>query len=214
MRSNKMIHPLANSFIITSIVIIADIFTSGKKLLTKYFIIFFLVLGMGYTYRAHADVNSSNILTEYHVGFHNIEYLISPNDPDYVDPRLPVWKKFMLHIKFAKSNYDEAEDYVWWHISDKYDDKEKAKLCFEAVLCGGLPIHPLGKAIGITLLLFKEYGLDCIDRYAYVNHLLNKAAYHVEMYEFYNEFEDGGMDDVCEKGYVVIHNHVDEEDQN
>lgn len=141
-----------------------------------------VVLGIGFITKAHAE----SYVDDY-------DFYISPNESDYVDPNLPVWRKFLLHVKYARMDYKEAEDFVWWHISDKYDDKQKAKLCFEMALVGGVPASPIGKAIGITIVLFKEYGLDCIDRYSYVNRLLLKAAYHVEMYEFYNELEDGEM---------------------
>lgn len=190
-------NPVANSLILTSMLIVVDIFSGAKKRISTYLLIFMLSLGIGYACRAHADIAK-------------YEYLISPSEPDYVDPKLPIWKKFLLHVKFAQSNYKEAEDYVWWHISDKYSDNEKAKLCFESVLVGVVPPHPLGKAIGITLLLFKEYGLDCMERYNYVTRLLHKAEYHVEMYEFYSELEDGGMDDLRCRGYVCEHVHVDE----
>jgi len=181
---------------LTVAAICVDILFNQKKSFMKYFTLLLLVMGTLYTMRAHA--------TE----MFPVELMINPGDEDYIKPEWSIARKCREHGYYMHKYYHEAEKKTWF--LPEYDDIEKAKTCFSTAVATAVPPHNITKVIAIAIGLFTKYGLDCIDRYQEVSHLLNRSIYHADMYLFYLDMLPD--DCVLPRGYIVIHNHVDEED--
>jgi len=185
------------SCFLTSAVFCLDVLFKHKKSFIKYFTVLLIVLGTFYTMRAHA----TEMLYEKH--------LINPGDEDYIKPEWSIPRKCREHGYYMNKYYHEAEKKTWY--LPEYDDIEKAKLCFSTAVATAVPPHNVTKIIGIAVGLFTKYGLDCIDRYQEVTDLLHRSIYHADMYLFYlNMLPD---ECVLPKGYVVIHEHTDDYQQ-
>ncbi len=191
-----MLHPAAISFILSSTIYVYDILNDSKQHVTRYIIIFLLMMGTLYCTRCNAGEIS------------DYQCMINPGDEDFVPADLPLYSKYMKHRLYMEKYYYYAQERTWY-LPD-YTDKEKASLCFSSAVALAVPPNSISKIIAIALGLFTKYGLDCIDGYHEINHYLCRAKYHADMQEFYWEII---MKSGMSKAYVVIHTHVDEEDQ-
>lgn len=153
----------------------SDLMNNAIKKIWAYLFVFFMTLGMLYTF----NISASNMEYFY------VKCMIYEDDEDYVDPDEDEWTKCEHHLKFAAKYYMDAQKITWF--LPEYSDKEKAKLCFSSVCIGAAPAPAYIKFIAITLNLFSQYGLDCIDRYQQVTNILHRAQYHAEMFMFYDE---------------------------
>jgi hypothetical protein len=145
------------------------------NIFTYTLVVALVILGFFFTFRAHAEIPFKTAF--------NPEYLINQGDEDYVNPALSMDKKCSHHAYWMKTYYWKAKDITWY--LPNYDDQEKAKLCYSTAVALAVPPNNIAKVIVVAAGLFTKYGLDCIESFHEVSHLVHRAAYHAEMYEFY-----------------------------
>lgn len=195
-------NPVANSVVLTSVLVIIDICSERKRTFSKYLLIFMLFLGITYTFKANAEEYVNDPL-RYDLLFRQYveEY------EDEIDPDECMFEKWRLHGIHGKKLYKRAQCIVWYLPNT--DDSELAKSAFITAMSGIPNASVTGKICTMTLTYLTQYGLDCMEKYKLVNNYLHRAEYHFEMHEFYEQV----MDQALPKGYVVIHKHVDEDEQ-
>jgi hypothetical protein len=141
------------------------------KVFTLFLTLDLIGLGCFYTCSAHA------------MPIIDREIMIYPGDEDYVNPKWPIEEKCFKHSIHMREWFEKSKKIVWYMPSK--EDSEKGKLCFATAVAVATPPHNYAKLIGVTITIFVQYGLDCIDAFHEANHCLHRAKYHAEMYEFY-----------------------------
>lgn len=180
-----------------SVVLLADLITNTFRNFWTYLVIFTTILGLFYTFSACAE---PIYVQEYN-------FMIDEDDEDYIDPNEDEWTKCEHHLMFAKKYYLISKQICWF--LPEIPDKDKAKMCFTTACVGAMPAPAYIKAIAITLNLLTNYGLACIDSYRDMMHFLYRAAYHADLYMFY----DAILFPPEPKGYKVEHVHRDIDDE-
>jgi hypothetical protein len=105
--------------------------------------------------------------------------LITPQQREYY------LDKIDFHESNAKRTYEDAKNRCWW--LPEISERDKARYCITTAGALAQPGTPQSKIIKALVNLLIQYGIDCMDEWAYIQNKLYWSQYHWEMYEFYCE---------------------------
>lgn len=170
-----------NCLMLTGLVVLAPIITRDKK--AKLFVYIMLFWAFLLLFVCFSNLDGKEIKNNGSLSFSEQFKEISPKAFLTQDQREFCISEISRHEWNGRKFLKDAEERCW--MFPDTSSRDKAKYCFSAAMAAAVPGTPMTRIIAGLLVLFGQYGLDCMDEIEAIEKDLMRSQYHFEMKEFF-----------------------------